>query len=56
MPKLSHKPAFLTDAGKLNAEEETDDEEVPFISLGEMLEDLHIVEDATGGEGDPMME
>ncbi|PVD32213.1 hypothetical protein C0Q70_07642 [Pomacea canaliculata] len=44
------------DAGKLNAEEETDDEEVPFISLGEMLEDLHIVEDATGGEGDPMME
>ena len=34
---------------------DTDDEGIPQISLQEMLDDLHI-EDATGGEGDAMIE
>ncbi|NXG75296.1 NMD3 protein, partial [Baryphthengus martii] len=32
-------------------ESDTDDEGLPRISLAEMLEDLHISQDATGGEG-----
>jgi len=36
--------------------EDTDDEEYPRVSLAEMLEDLHIAEDATGGEGAEMIE
>ena len=36
--------------------DDTDDEGIPQISLQEMLEDLHITEDATGGEGADMME
>ncbi|GFR91110.1 60S ribosomal export protein NMD3 [Elysia marginata] len=44
------------DPTKLSVEEDTDDEGAPQISLQEMLEDLHISEDATGGEGAPMME
>ncbi|KAI8764615.1 ribosome-binding protein [Biomphalaria glabrata] len=45
------------DASKITVElEDTDDEGIPQISLQEMLEDLHITEDATGGEGAAMME
>ncbi|KAM6062494.1 60S ribosomal export protein NMD3 [Chlamydotis macqueenii] len=36
-------------------ESDTDDDGPPRISLAEMLEDLHISEDATGGEGANMM-
>ena len=36
-------------------EGDTDDEGAPRVSLAEMLEDLHISQDATGGEGDSMM-
>ena len=36
--------------------EESDDEGLPQISLQEMLEDLTIGSDATGGEGAAMME
>ena len=36
--------------------EESDDEGAPQISLQEMLDDLHISEDATGEEGAAMME
>lgn len=36
-------------------ESDTDDEGAPRISLAEMLEDLHISQDATGEEGDSMM-
>jgi len=36
--------------------DDTDDEDAPKISLAEMLDDLHIAEDATGGEGADMME
>lgn len=36
-------------------ESDTDDDGAPRISLAEMLEDLHISEDATGGEGANMM-
>lgn len=36
-------------------ESDTDDDGAPRISLSEMLEDLHISEDATGGEGANMM-
>ncbi|XP_005109089.1 60S ribosomal export protein NMD3 [Aplysia californica] len=45
------------DPSKISVQaEDTDDEGAPQISLMEMLEDLHISEDATGGEGAPMME
>eukprot|EP00058_Branchiostoma_floridae_P003994 XP_002589482.1 hypothetical protein BRAFLDRAFT_125192 [Branchiostoma floridae] len=43
------------DAEKLAVESDTDDDDAPRISLQEMLEDLHISEDATGGEGADMM-
>lgn len=36
-------------------ESDTDDEGIPRISLAEMLEDLQISEDATGGEGAEML-
>lgn len=36
-------------------ESETDDEGAPRVSLAEMLEDLHISQDATGEEGASMM-
>lgn len=36
-------------------ESDTDDDGPPRISLAEMLEDLHISQDATGGEGANMM-
>lgn len=35
-------------------ESDTDDEGIPRISLAEMLEDLQISQDATGGEGADM--
>lgn len=35
---------------------DTEDDDIPRISLQEMLDDLHISEDATGGEGAPMMD
>jgi nonsense-mediated mRNA decay protein 3 len=35
---------------------ETDDEDIPRVTLAEMLEDLHIADDATGGEGASMMD
>jgi nonsense-mediated mRNA decay protein 3 len=50
---------FLSlDAAKIAVEpdDESDAEGAPQISLMEMLEDLHISEDATGEEGAPMME
>lgn len=37
-------------------ETDTDEDGLPTISLQEMLDDLHIAEDATGGDGAPMME
>lgn len=36
-------------------ESDIDDESIPQISLTEMLEDLQISEDATGGEGADML-
>lgn len=36
-------------------ESDTDDEGIPRISLVEMLEDLQISQDATGGEGADML-
>ena len=47
---------FLLDREKIAVESDTDDEDLPKISLQEMLDDLHISEDATGGEGAAMME
>ncbi|RUS75001.1 hypothetical protein EGW08_017224 [Elysia chlorotica] len=44
------------DPTKVQVEDDTDDEGAPQISLQEMLEDLRISEDATGGEGAAMME
>lgn len=36
--------------------DDTDEEGVPQISLQEMLDDLQIADDATGGEGAAMMD
>lgn len=36
--------------------EEADDQGIPQISLQEMLDDLHIGDDATGGEGAAMLD
>ena len=48
----------ISDSSKVSVEgaETEDDDDAPTISLQEMLDDLHITEDATGGEGSPMME
>lgn len=43
------------DASKIAVESDTDDDGAPRISLADMLEDLHIAGDATGGEGASMM-
>ncbi|EMP32714.1 60S ribosomal export protein NMD3, partial [Chelonia mydas] len=40
---------------RIPVESDTDDEGAPRISLAEMLEELHISQDATGGEGSDMM-
>ena len=45
----------FVDAEKLAVQTDTEDEELPGISLQEMLDDLHIT-DATGGEGADMIE
>ncbi|KAK6167890.1 hypothetical protein SNE40_021819 [Patella caerulea] len=48
---------IYVDRNKLAVDtDDTDDEGVPQISLQEMLDDLHISEDATGDEGAAMME
>lgn len=36
--------------------DDTDDEEIPRISLAEMLDELNIEDDATGEEGAAMLE
>jgi len=44
-------------AAALNAVDEDDaDEGLPHVTLTEMLDDLHIADDATGAEGAAMME
>lgn len=45
---------FVVDS-TIPVESDTDDEGAPRVSLAEMLEDLHISQDATGGEGELMM-
>ena len=50
---------IFVDSAKIPVEaalESSDDEGLPQISLQEMLEDLSISYDATGGEGAPMMD
>lgn len=46
---------IITDATKIAVETDTEDEDMPRISLQEMLDDLHIT-DATGGAGADMIE
>ncbi|XP_028650299.1 60S ribosomal export protein NMD3 [Erpetoichthys calabaricus] len=46
---------IFRDPSKIPVESDTDDEGAPRISLVEMLEDLCISEDATGGEGADMI-
>ncbi|XP_070208147.1 60S ribosomal export protein NMD3-like [Littorina saxatilis] len=56
-PEMRQHVNIYKDASKVSVEaEETDEEGAPTISLQEMLDDLHISHDATGGEGDAMME
>ena len=52
-----NRMSLFSDAAKLAVDpDDTDDEGAPQISLQEMLDDLHITEDATGEEGADMME
>ncbi|RXM95911.1 60S ribosomal export protein NMD3 [Acipenser ruthenus] len=46
---------IFRDASKIPVESDTDDDGAPRVSLVEMLEDLNISEDATGGEGADMI-
>ncbi|XP_013421301.1 60S ribosomal export protein NMD3 [Lingula anatina] len=57
-PGLRQNVNIYKDAQKLAVDQDdtSDDEDVPHISLQEMLDDLHISEDATGEEGAAMME
>ncbi len=48
--------SLLTDSTRYVVETDSEDEALPSVSLQEMLEDLHIGTDATGGEGDDMLE
>ena len=55
--EIAYDDDGISDSNKVLVEaEETDDDGAPTISLQEMLDDLHITEDATGGEGAAMME
>ena len=47
-----------SDSSKIAVEsgDTTDDEDLPQVSLQEMLDDLHLGGDATGEEGGAMME
>lgn len=47
--------AFSPSDADIAVESDTDEEGAPRISLAEMLEDLHISHDATGGEGSEML-
>lgn len=47
---------LITDPAKLALEADPNTDGVPQISLAEMLEDLHISKDATGGAGADMIE
>lgn len=53
-PVLSWFFCVFVDAD-IPVESDTDDDGAPRISLAEMLEDLHISQDATGGEGAEML-
>ena len=47
----------LPDPAKMAVDtDDTDDEDIPRISLAEMLDEMTLAEDATGAEGDDMME
>lgn len=55
--RLSDIDHSISDKDKLPVDtDDTDDEGVPQISLAEMLDDLHIGDDATGEEGAAMMD
>jgi len=44
-------------AGAMTAVDEADaDDSLPHVTLTEMLDDLHIADDATGADGAAMME
>jgi len=56
---MTSKPlviTFFSDADKIAVESDDTDDDLPRISLAEMLDDLHISGDATGGEGAEMVE
>ncbi|XP_071115506.1 60S ribosomal export protein NMD3-like [Haliotis cracherodii] len=56
-PSVRQNVNIYLDRNKLAVDtDDTDDEGVPQISLQEMLEDLHIAEDATGEDGADMIE
>ena len=58
LPCCLHGSCFVPDDAKVAVDtDDTDDEGgAPRISLAEMLDDLRITEDATGGEGAEMVE
>ncbi len=47
---------FFSDPTRYTVETDSEDEQLPSVSLQEMLEDLHISTDATGEEGADMLE
>ncbi|CAH1772405.1 unnamed protein product [Owenia fusiformis] len=56
-PDLRHNVNIYKDTNKIAVDQDdTDDENVPTVSLQEMLDDLHISTDATGEEGAEMQE
>ncbi|KAL8594961.1 hypothetical protein ACOMHN_038758 [Nucella lapillus] len=56
-PEMRQGVNIYKDGSKVTVEmSEAEDDDAPTISLQEMLDDLHLAEDATGGEGAPMME
>lgn len=56
-PTLRHNVNIYKDKSKVPVDtDEAEEEGIPTISLQEMLDDLHLADDATGGEGAPMMD
>lgn len=56
-PTLRQNINIYKDTARIPVDtDEVDDEGIPTISLQEMLDDLHIADDATGGEGAEMAE
>jgi len=52
----SHCMFYILDGNVAVDTDDTDTEDAPRVTLAEMLDDMHIAEDATGEAGAPMMD